>query len=182
MTTPPSDDTNQKHPKPVNMGKNDENDIADLSDMKSNESDAVFPTFLPEMKLPQFSMMSATDAQSIENDFRNSVTRYAFDRKCMRSPSPSSPNLFFNSSDLLTNRIGQFYPRPVPHVFQHHHHHHISKHFHHMLNHHSFLQTNPIPVAAERSPSRPSNSTTLNLSTSYHQAHLNLHPNPSRQN
>lgn len=172
--------------------KDDERDITDLTEIKSNgsiyEMETTFSPFLStDRKLSQFSTITTPSdsqiVQTIENDFRNTVSRYTFDRKCIRSPSPTSSNLFFNSTDLLTNRIGQFYPRPNPHVFQHHHHHHLSKHFHQMLNHHNFLQTNPISVPIERSPNRNSiNNTALNLNANYNQTHHNLHPDPTRQN
>lgn len=201
----------------LDLSKDDDRDMTDLSDMKANAGTAAavaaataaaemsFPAFVPDIKLPQFPVMSAMDAalsaQPVENDFRSAaVSRYAFDRKCVRSPSPTSPSVFFGNTDLLANRIGQFYPRPVPHVFQHHH---LSKHFHPWHPDVSFFDGKQI--GGHRKSPRPatlmhnflqagggahtggtSASGTLNLSTSqYHQtqAHL-LHQqhHHSRQN
>lgn len=178
----------------LDLSKDDDRDMTDLSDMKANAgtvatvaaTDMSFPTFVPDIKLPPFPVpMSAMDTalstQPSDNDFRGSaIPRYTFDRKCVRSPSPTSRNVFCGNVDLLANRIGQFYP--VPHVFQHHQHHHLSKHFHHMLNQHNFLQTNATSNMDRTGGADASG--TLNLSTNqYHQsqAHL-LHQQHSRPN
>lgn len=197
----------------MDLSKDEDRDMTDLSDMNADASTAAaaaaasaasemsFPTFVPDIKLPQFPVMSAMDAalsaQSVENEFRGS--RYTFDRKCVRSPSPTSSNVFFGNSDLLANRIGQFYPRPMPQIFQHHH---LSKHFHPWHPDVSFFEGKQI--GGHRKSPRPATlmhnflqsggalasgsntSGTLNLSTNqYHQspAHL-LHQQQhhSRQN
>lgn len=121
----------------LNLAKERDRDVTDVTEIKSGggaravvtAADMSFSTFSSEMKLPQFPVMSAIDATlSVENELRGSVTpRYPFDRKWIRSPSPTSSSVFFGNADLLANRIGQFYPRPVPHVFQPHH---LSKNFH----------------------------------------------------
>lgn len=187
------------------LSRDDDRDMTDLSDMKANAGTAVavaaaaaavemsFPTFVPDIKLSQFPVMTTMEgtlsAQPVENDFRDSaVSRYAFDRKCVRSPSPTSPSVFFGNTDLLANRIGQFYPRPVPHVFQHHH---LSKHFHPWNPDVGFFEgkqisgprKSPRPVAlmhnflqASGTHSVGTNATgTLNLSTNqYHQTQAHL--------
>lgn len=120
----------------LDLSKDNDRDMSDLADMKAGAgtvaaAEMSFPTFVPEIKLPQFPVMTLDgplSGQPVENDFRGTAaSRYTFDRKCVRSPSPTSPSVFFSNTDMLANRIGQFYPRPVPHVFQHHH---LSKHFH----------------------------------------------------
>lgn len=181
--------------------------MTDLSDMKAiagtgaavvavaaaAAAEMSFPTFVPDIKLPQFPVLTTIDVplsgQPIENDFRGTAaSRYTFDRKCVRSPSPTSPSVFFGNTDMLANRIGQFYPRPVPHVFQHHH---LSKHFHPWHPDVGFFEGKQI--AGPRKSPRPaalvhnflqaggnvaggtSGSGSLNLSTNqYHQTQAHL--------
>lgn len=90
----------------------------------------------------------------------------ALDSKVRKSPS--AHNTIASTSNLLhnnrMNQLNQFYPRPGQIPFHSHPQHHtLSKHFHHMLNHHAnLLQNNSIIF--DRSGS-------LNLATNYNHAH-----------
>lgn len=196
----------------LDLSKDDDRDMTDLSEMQTSAgsaaavaaaaaaaaaaSEMTFSSFVPDIKLPQFPIMSTMDAASAVQP----VERYSFDRKCVRSPSPTSASVFFGNTDLLANRIGQFYPRPVPHVFQHHH---LSKHFHPWHPDMGFFEGKQIISGPRKSP-RPTalmhnflqtggthaggatGSGTLNLSTNqYHQTQAHLlhqHHHHSRPN
>lgn len=101
---------------------------------------------------------SSPPAPTADGKFRKSPTA---------SPATASPPFTAASTAniLLSNCMNQFYPRPNLGFHSHAQQHSISKHFHHMLNQHNFLQNSSIAF------DRTSIAGSLNLTTGYNHPH-----------